>query len=65
MHLPPWLADGHFKRWGCWWNREIEQAVRQAGLEIESMSRWHFGTTYYLIARPPAAAAAAAAGGGA
>lgn len=27
----------------------------QAGLEIESLSRWHFGTTYVIVARPAAA----------
>ena len=24
----------------------------QAGLEVESISRWHFGTTYIIVARP-------------
>ena len=24
----------------------------QAGLHIEKISRWHFGTTYIIIARP-------------
>ena len=28
------------------------KSVVQAGLEIEYISRWHFGTTYYIIARP-------------
>ena len=36
--------------WGCWWNRDILQAVEQAGLRVESMSRWHFGTTYCIVA---------------
>jgi len=27
-------------------------AAMQAGLEIEYISRWHFGTTYYIIAKP-------------
>lgn len=49
-------AGAHFLKWGCWWNRDIEQIVRQAGLEIDSMSRWHFGTTYLVVARPPAEA---------
>jgi methyltransferase OMS1 len=56
------LDDGareHHSKWGCWWNRDIEQIVRQAGLEVDSMSRWHFGTTYLLVARPTAAAAPA------
>lgn len=27
-------------------------AAMQAGLEIETLRRWHFGTTYYIIAKP-------------
>merc|ERR1711871_1561484 len=42
----------HAKRWGCWWNRPIENIVKEAGLKIESSSRWHFGTTYYYVCRP-------------
>lgn len=25
----------------------------QAGLDIQTLERWHFGTTYYIVARPP------------
>jgi methyltransferase OMS1 len=46
------LADQHQAKWGCRWNRDIERIVRQAGLHIDSMSRWHFGTTYMIVARP-------------
>ncbi|PSC68852.1 serine protease [Micractinium conductrix] len=46
-------AGEHHKRWGCWWNRDIERIVRQAGLRVETSSRWHFGTTYLIVARPP------------
>lgn len=45
-------ADKHFEKWSCWWNRDILKMVEEAGLEIESSWRWHFGTTYYIIARP-------------
>ena len=24
----------------------------QAGLEVQTLQRWHFGTTYYVIAKP-------------
>jgi len=41
-------ADTHFEKWGCRWNRDIEGLVKEAGLEIESMDRWHFGTTYVI-----------------
>lgn len=42
----------HTARWGCIWNRDIEAMVRGAGLEIKSLSRWHFGTTYVIVAAP-------------
>lgn len=41
-------AAAHYKKWGCQWNRDILQIVHDAGLQIESESRWHFGTTYML-----------------
>ncbi len=39
-------------RWGCIWNRDVEALVKESGLEITSMSRWHFGTTYVIYAKP-------------
>ncbi|TPX37959.1 hypothetical protein SmJEL517_g00275 [Synchytrium microbalum] len=44
-------AHSHSKRWGCWWNREIEGLVREAGLEIVELKNYHFGTTYFIQAR--------------
>ncbi|KAK9909128.1 hypothetical protein WJX75_007574 [Coccomyxa subellipsoidea] len=59
---PNWLnkilddgAHKHLMKWGCQWNKDIESIVKEAGLEIESLSRWHFGTTYVIVARPAAA----------
>lgn len=46
-------AQAHFAKWGCWWNRDILQLVHEAGLIVESCSRWHFGTTYVIKAKPP------------
>lgn len=45
-------AQKHHRTWGCWWNRDILGIVEAAGLEIESVSRWHFGTSYLIVARP-------------
>ncbi|KAK1832479.1 hypothetical protein QBC39DRAFT_433283 [Podospora conica] len=48
------LAVGHFRKYGCWWNRDIEALVEEAaktvpGLEIVEVKRpwWpmHLGTT--------------------
>ncbi|CAO3589387.1 unnamed protein product [Absidia cylindrospora] len=49
-------VDQHVKKWGCWWNRSImdlfeEDRVKEK-VEIVSVSRWHFGTTCYVVAKP-------------
>lgn len=46
------FAGVHAKAWGCQWNRDILALVRDAELEIEDIKRFHFGTTYYIVARP-------------
>ncbi|AEO64269.1 uncharacterized protein THITE_2110238 [Thermothielavioides terrestris NRRL 8126] len=49
-------APAHFHKYGCWWNRDIEQLVRQAaqtvpGLEVVSLERpgWFQAGTTFLI----------------
>lgn len=46
------LAPEHAERWGCWWNRDVEGIVKESGLVVEKVSRYHFGTTYWIEARP-------------
>ena len=46
------FAGLHAERWGCHWNRDILKLVEEAGLEVETLHRFHFGTTYYIIAKP-------------
>ncbi|EGZ22420.1 hypothetical protein PHYSODRAFT_330219 [Phytophthora sojae] len=53
------FADLHAQKWGCHWNRDILVLVEQAGLEVETVHRFHFGTTYYIVAKPGRGAAAA------
>lgn len=50
------FAPSHFDRYGCWWNRDIEEAVRRAerevpGLEVIRIERplWTQGGTMYWI----------------
>lgn len=43
-------AEEHHCLWGCWWNRDIAEIVRSSGMKIDSMGRWHFGTTYVIVA---------------
>ena len=45
-------AERHAKNWGCVWNRDIDDILTQAGLEVESLTTWHFGTTYYAVCKP-------------
>lgn len=42
----------HASRWGCFWNRDILKIVEEAGLTVDTVRRFHFGTTYYIIAKP-------------
>lgn len=46
-------AKMHADHYGCWWNKDIEQVVRDSGLIVESKRRYHFGTTYEYVLRPP------------
>ncbi|KAG6617924.1 putative methyltransferase C3B9.04 [Phytophthora cinnamomi] len=52
------FAPLHAQRWGCHWNRDILALVQQAGLEVETVRRFHFGTTYYIVAKPGRSGAA-------
>lgn len=45
-------AEKHRRQWACEWNRDIAGIVSAAGLTIEMQQRWHFGTTYVIIAKP-------------
>lgn len=49
-------AKAHAIRWGCWYNRDLvkvleSERVREV-LTVESLQRWHFGTTLVVLARP-------------
>lgn len=46
------IAKRHADRYGCWWNKDIDQIVRDSGLVVESKKRYHFGTTYEYVLRP-------------
>lgn len=45
-------AGRHAERHGCWWNRDIGTIVRQSGLEVVEIKRWHLGTTWWVELRP-------------
>eukprot|EP00890_Picochlorum_soloecismus_P006603 jgi/Picsp_1/768/NSC_04257-R1_protein integral to the mitochondrial membrane len=45
-------ASDHCTKWGCEWNRDVLKLVQSVpGIEVESIKRWHFGTTYVIHAR--------------
>ncbi|KAM3065121.1 hypothetical protein ACMFMG_006119 [Clarireedia jacksonii] len=46
-------AQSHATRWGCWWNRDLEEIVKDSGLEIVKMERWHFGTNSRFELKKP------------
>ena len=43
-------AERHHKTYGCWYNRDILGIVKDAGLQVDSVSRSHFGTSYLIVA---------------
>ena len=45
-------ADAHRAKWGCTWNKPIAEYLVQSGLQLDTNTTWHFGTTYYVVARP-------------
>jgi methyltransferase OMS1 len=45
-------AERHAKNWGCIWNRDLDDILHKAGLKLERLDTWHFGTTYYAVCRP-------------
>ncbi|KAF9576141.1 Methyltransferase-like protein 7B [Mortierella alpina] len=42
--------DRHVHKYGCYWNREIEELVVEAGLKVVEKERSQLGTVYYIIA---------------
>jgi methyltransferase OMS1 len=47
-------AEQHACNWGCVWNRDLDALLEKVGdsMEVQVLSRYHFGTTYYVVCRP-------------
>lgn len=45
-------AERHAKNWGCIWNRDLDELLKKAPLNLSRVDTWHFGTTYYIVCRP-------------
>ena len=46
-------APAHADKHGCWWNKDIGQIVKDSGLEVVKIKRYHLGTTWWIELRPP------------
>ncbi|KAF9577219.1 hypothetical protein BGW38_007720, partial [Lunasporangiospora selenospora] len=42
--------DRHVHKYGCYWNREIEGLLTEAGLKVREVERSQLGTLYYIVA---------------
>ena len=45
-------AKMHANHYGCWWNKDVAETVKQSGLVVERVRRYNFGTTYEYTLRP-------------
>lgn len=55
-------AEQHAANWGCVWNRDLDAVLAEAAggtgdgdddsVVVETLRKFHFGTTYYVVARP-------------
>ena len=43
--------DQHIEKWGCEWNRDIDEIIRKSRLDVEWSRKWHFGTTSVVSAK--------------
>lgn len=46
-------AEKRAEEWGCRWNLDIDQIVKDSGLEVLECNRYHFGSTYFYILKNP------------
>lgn len=51
-------GERHAKNWGSVWNRDMDQILEDAGVILDCVDTWHFGTTYYVVCRPKGTAVA-------
>ncbi|KZM26983.1 hypothetical protein ST47_g1849 [Ascochyta rabiei] len=45
-------ALAHADEHGCWWNKDIGKIVEESGLEVVTIKRYNFGTTWWLELKP-------------
>lgn len=45
-------AAMHADRYGCWFNKDIEQVIEESGLIVDKIKRSSFGTVWEIVLRP-------------
>lgn len=45
-------ATMHADRYGCWYNKDIGEVVKESGLRVGAVKRYHLGTTWEVVLRP-------------
>ena len=45
-------AERHARRWGCWWNRDIMNLIRESGLKVDFVKTYQMGTVYLIRCSP-------------
>ncbi|KAF2033714.1 S-adenosyl-L-methionine-dependent methyltransferase [Setomelanomma holmii] len=45
-------APAHADEHGCWWNKDIGEIVEESGLEVVTIRRYNFGTTWWIELKP-------------
>lgn len=48
-------AKLHALHYGCWFNKDIDQVIKDSGLKVERVRQYHAGTTWEIVLRPVAA----------
>ena len=46
--------EDHARKWGCIWNRDLDELLANVNdvMDVEILSTYHFGTTYYVVCQP-------------
>ncbi|KPI35843.1 Methyltransferase OMS1, mitochondrial [Cyphellophora attinorum] len=45
-------AKLHALHYGCWFNKDIDQVIKDSGLKVERIRQYHAGTTWEIVLRP-------------
>ena len=46
-------AASHAEKFGCWWNRDMNQIIKDGGLDVVNVENRHGGTTWWIELKRP------------